>query len=146
MQANTRIFFGLFARRALVPDSAHGTRFLFWFPTYEADGKTLDRVAIEESDGVVVMAYRNNSKDVQALAAPILAHAAELKKRVTVAIETECVEPNYVTFCGQSASELAQAMGAIESGLRGSPAYAGLAVHSSASWKRLESRETREAP
>ena len=70
----------------------------FWFPTYEADGKTLDRVAIEESDGVVVMAYRNNSKDVQALAAPILAHAAELKKRVTVAIETECVEPNYVTF------------------------------------------------
>jgi hypothetical protein len=110
----------------------------FWFPTYEVEGRSLDRIAIEQSDRVIVMAYRNSARDVQSIATPILEHASELGKRVVVAIETECVEPSYVTFCGKSADDLEVAIRDLESALSTSRAFAGLAVHSSASWRLLD--------
>jgi hypothetical protein len=83
------------------------------------------------------MAYRDKAADVESLAAPILEHAAALRKPVVVAIETECVQPRYVSFCGRPAAELTDAIHAIATALRSSPAFAGLAVHSYASWQLL---------
>jgi hypothetical protein len=110
----------------------------FWFPTIDAGGRPLDEVVLEQSAGIVVMAYRNRPDDVEALAAPVLAGAAKKGKPAIVAVETMCIDPPHVTFCGQTAAAFHTALEQIALGLRGSTAFAGLAVHKYASWAALE--------
>jgi hypothetical protein len=110
----------------------------FWFPTIDAGGRPLDEVVLERSSGIVVMAYRNRPDDVEALAIPVLARAASQGKPVIVAVETMCVDPPHVTFCGQTAAGFHAALEQITLGLRASTAFAGLAVHKYASWAALE--------
>ena len=93
-----------------------------------------------QSSGLVVMAYRNRADDVESLAAPILERAARLKTPVIVAVETMCIDPPHVTFCGRTAGELADALDHVALALRASPAFAGMAVHKYASWATLEDR------
>jgi hypothetical protein len=112
----------------------------FWFPTIDAGGRSLDEVVLEQSSGIVVMAYRNRPNDVEALAGPILARAARQGRPVIVAVETMCIDPPHVTFCGQTAAAFRAALEQIALGLRGSTAFAGLAVHKYASWAALEGR------
>ena len=84
------------------------------------------------------MAYRNREGDVQSLAAPLLARAAKRGRPVVVAVETMCIDPPRVSFCGQTPAELASALDHLSLSLRSSPAFAGLAVHNYASWAQLE--------
>jgi hypothetical protein len=112
----------------------------FWFPQYGVGGRPLDGLVLERSAGVVVMAYRNRAADVASLAAPILEQAARLRRPVIVAVETTCVDPPHVSFCGQTAGDLADALDRIGLALQVSPAFAGLAVHKYASWVTLEGR------
>ncbi len=115
----------------------------FWFPKHALAGRPLDQIVLEQSAGVVIMAYRNHAEDVRALAAPLLERAEKLKKPVIVAIETMCIDPPQVSFCGQSPAQLASALDGIVLALHTSSAFAGLAVHSYASWTKLESRAPR---
>ena len=115
----------------------------FWFPKHALAGRPLDQIVLEQSAGVVLMAYRNHAADVRALAAPLLARAEKLARPVVVAIETMCIEPPQVTFCGQSTAEVAGALDDIGLALRASSAFAGLAVHNYASWTKLEGRGPR---
>jgi hypothetical protein len=112
----------------------------FWFATTPARERRLDRVTLELSDGVVVMAYRDRATDVVAAAEPTLAAAAELEKPVIVAVETQCVEPGYVTFCGKPPQALGDALREVRSRFAGAPAFAGLAVHHLASWQKLDGK------
>jgi hypothetical protein len=112
----------------------------FWFPTIDAGGRPLDEVVLGQSSGIVVMAYRDRPSDVEALAGPFLARAARQGKPVIVAVETMCIDPPHVTFCGQTATAFHAALEQIALGLRGSTAFAGLAVHKYASWAALEGR------
>jgi hypothetical protein len=109
----------------------------FWFSRASVGGRSLEAVVLEQSAGVVLMAYRNRADDVKALASPVLERAAPLGKPVIVAVETTCVDPPRVTFCGQPAGALAGALDHIALTLRGAPAFAGLAVHKYASWAAL---------
>ncbi|HVY40548.1 MAG TPA: hypothetical protein VHM31_21570, partial [Polyangia bacterium] len=110
----------------------------FWYRTVMVAGQSLEDRVLAVSDGVVVMAYRNGADDVQALAGPVLDRGARQGLPVLVAVETTCVDPPRVSFCGQSGPQLAQALDRVASGLRGSPAFAGLAVHSYPGWARLD--------
>jgi hypothetical protein len=110
----------------------------FWFPTTRVGGRPLHELVLEQSAGIVVMAYRNRAPEVTSLAAPILAEAAKQGRPVLVAVETTCVDPPQVTFCGQPAGRFRAALEEIALGLQGSPAFAGLAVHKYASWATLE--------
>jgi len=112
----------------------------FWFASTYAQGRSLDRLTLELSDGVVVMAYRDRAADVVAAAAPTLAAAAELEKPVIVAVETKCVEPAYVTFCGKKPQVLGEALNAVRSRFASTPAFAGLAVHYFDSWQDLDGK------
>ena len=110
----------------------------FWFHERAIRGTSLDRLALGASDGVVLMAYRNRAADVEALATPILERASALGKHVIVAVETACVPPPHITFCGRSPRELHDALLRIGSRLRSSKAFAGLGVHQYAFWRKLE--------
>jgi hypothetical protein len=109
----------------------------FWFPQIEVGGRSLDGLVLDEAAGIVVMAYRDRADDVQALAAPLLARAERRGRPVIVAVETTCIDPRRVTFCGQTAGQLGLALDHIALGLHASPAFAGLAVHKYASWATL---------
>jgi hypothetical protein len=110
----------------------------FWFPRVEVGGRSLVGVVLEQSAGIVVMAYRNRADDVTSLASPVLAQATLVRRPVIVAVETTCIDPPQVTFCGQTAAALATALDRVAVVLRASPAFAGLAVHQYASWATLE--------
>jgi hypothetical protein len=109
----------------------------FWFPGKQVGGRALDELVLEQSAGIVLMAYRNRAQEVTSLAVPILAAAAKQGRPVLVAVETTCVDPPQVTFCGQTAGRFRDALEQIALGLQASPAFAGLAVHKYASWATL---------
>ncbi|HEY1434799.1 MAG TPA: hypothetical protein VGG65_05445 [Thermoanaerobaculia bacterium] len=110
----------------------------FWFPEVLVAGQPLTRVVLDESAGVVVMAYRNRTDDVRALAAPILEEGARRDRPVIVAVETMCIDPPRVTFCGQTGRQFGAALDGLEHSFRSAPAFAGLAVHKYASWATVE--------
>ncbi|HZU83568.1 MAG TPA: hypothetical protein VE987_11650 [Polyangiaceae bacterium] len=110
----------------------------FWFARRDFAGGPLDRAVLERSDGVVVMAYRRDPAAVASAATPVLSDAADLAKPVVVAVETTCVEPTYVTFCGVSAAVLNGALARLEATLGRLSSFSGLAVHQFASWRTLE--------
>jgi hypothetical protein len=112
----------------------------FWFPEVQSAGQPLTGLVLDESAGVVVMAYRNRADDVRALADPILEAGARRGRPVIVAVETTCVDPPRVTFCGQTGRELRAALDVLARAFRPAPAFAGLAVHKYASWATLEAR------
>jgi len=109
----------------------------FWFGEQFAAGESLERQALRHADGAVVMAYRNHASNVAALARPVLEDAGSLDKPVIVAVETACVEPSYVSFCGTSAPVFARDLQDLHRALRAFPAFAGLAVHQQATWQAL---------
>ncbi len=110
----------------------------FWYREIIVGDQPLEDRVLTASDGVVVMAYRNRSDEVQALASPVLERSARRGRPVLVAVETTCVDPPRVSFCGRSAGEFAQVLDRLASGMRLSPAFAGLAVHSYPGWARLD--------
>jgi hypothetical protein len=117
----------------------------FWFSTDAVAGASLDGLVLEESAGVVVMAYRNRTADVRSLAAPLLERGARRGKPIIVAIETTCVDPPYVTFCGRTGLELADALDELARDFGQAPAFSGLAVHMYASWATIASSMTPSA-
>jgi hypothetical protein len=117
----------------------------FWFSTVAVAGEPLDGLVLDESAGVVVMAYRNRTADVRSLAAPLLDRGARRGKPIIVAIETTCVDPPYVTFCGSTGRELAEALDELARDFRQAPAFSGLAVHMYASWATIASSGTPSA-
>jgi hypothetical protein len=110
----------------------------FWFPELQSAGQPLTGLVLDESAGVVVMAYRNRAEDVRALAGPILDEGARRGRPVIVAVETTCVDPPRVTFCGQTGRELRAALDVLARAFRPAPAFAGIAVHKYDSWATLE--------
>jgi hypothetical protein len=112
----------------------------FWFHEHQQAGTPLDELVLEQSAGVVLMAYRNRQDEVRSLAAPLLARAVKRGRPVVVAVETMCIDPPRVSYCGQTPTALASALDHLALALRSSPAFAGLAVHNYASWAQLERR------
>jgi hypothetical protein len=109
----------------------------FWFPTISVAGRPLDGLVLDEASGIVVMAYRDRTADVRALAEPLLAAGAKRGRPVVVAVETMCIDPPRVTFCGQTGAALAGALADLGRAFGPAPAFAGLAVHQYASWAKL---------
>jgi len=111
----------------------------FWFDQQSFKGRPLGSLAIQSSDGIVIMAYRNTVAGVVEKAASLLRDAATQNRLAVVAIETGCREPPATTWCGTSAPVLASALDAIHGRLEASGAFAGLAVHSYDDWSAASS-------
>jgi hypothetical protein len=110
----------------------------FWYGEISVGGRPLEGLVLDEAAGVVVMAYRDRAADVRALADPLLAAAAKRGRPVVVAVETKCIEPARVTFCGQTGASFGAALETLAGAFAPAPAFAGLAVHQYHSWAKLE--------
>jgi hypothetical protein len=93
--------------------------------------------ALQHADGVIVMAYRNDAQAVGELAEPLLARAAALSLPVVVAVETKCVEPAYVSFCGSGAARLDHDLSVLRQRFAKRANVHGLAVHELGAWRTL---------
>jgi hypothetical protein len=112
----------------------------FWFEHHGFRSTTLDRLAIDFADGLVVMAYRDTAARVVSAAEGVLRHADAVGRPVVVAIETSCQQPPEITFCRASQRNLTAALARIRAGLAEKfPAFSGLAVHQYAYWRVLSS-------
>jgi hypothetical protein len=105
----------------------------FWFEQQSFQGRTLGSLAIQSSDGIVIMAYRNTATGVAEKAASLLIDAATQNRLAVVAIETGCREPPATTWCGTALDEIHGRLAPFGS-------LAGLAVHSYDDWSTAPSR------
>jgi hypothetical protein len=110
----------------------------FWFREVNVLGDRLDDRVLTSSDGVVIMANRNQSSAVRILVEPVLERAAHHARPAIVAVETTSANTPEVTFFGRPGGELTAALGRLSQELRGRPAFAGLAVHSYPGWAHLD--------
>jgi hypothetical protein len=79
---------------------------------------------------IIVMAYRDyfeGEGGTREIVTPEIQQAGTTK--VIVAQETGNVEPDYVTFYGQSRGELFSALGSIQNAFKNNAGFGGIAVH-----------------
>ncbi len=111
----------------------------FWFdhhPSPDADTTLLDAV-VAKSDGIVVMAYRNEGSAIADLVGEELRAATAQNRRLVVAVETTCVKPDRITFCGMERAALRESLRFVDAQLSKSAAYRGLAVHDYEAFREL---------
>lgn len=110
----------------------------YWFREVTVLGEPLDDRVLAASDGVVIMANRNQSSAVRILVEPVLERAAHHARPAIVAVETASANTPEVSFFGRPSGELTATLDRLHQELRGRPAFAGLAVHSYPGWAHLD--------
>jgi hypothetical protein len=110
----------------------------FWFDEIAANGSTLDREIMQRTDGVAVMAYRNQAAGPDgtiALASAEVAAGAQLGRPVRIGQETNFLgtDPSEVkqTFHGMTLAQMESQLALVQDAFAASPAFAGLAIHDS---------------
>lgn len=109
----------------------------FWFLSKTpADG----RQWLQNADGLVIMAYRNSADAVERAAREVLAETASAPRPLIIAIETKCVEPAYVSFCGRPPGEFVRVVDELRARFAGVSLIRGLAIHEYRAWRELSQR------
>lgn len=106
----------------------------FWFDEILVRGRPLSESITDVADRLVVLAYRDDARAIEAVAAQELAYASSAGGSVVVAVETTCVEPETITFCEEGADALERALAEFDTA---EPSFAGFAVHSYVAWRDL---------
>lgn len=104
----------------------------YWYNTITAGGGgPLDVAVMRLADSVTIMAYRNSTAAVLAVAATEMAHAATLGSRVWIGINIASPggDPANTSFAGQSAAAVKRAAAAISAQAQQWPTFSGLALH-----------------
>ena len=116
----------------------------FWFDEVPANGSTLDREIMRRTEGVAVMAYRNQAAGPDgtiALASAEVAAGAALGRPVRIGQETNFLGtgPTEVkqTFHGQTLAQMEGQLALVQDAFGGSPAFAGLAIHDSVGYAAI---------
>jgi hypothetical protein len=92
------------------------------------------------ADGLVIMAYRNSADAVERAAREVLLETASAPRPLIIAIETKCIEPAYVSFCGRAPGEFAHVVDDLRARFAGVSAIRGLAIHEYRAWRALSNR------
>ncbi len=101
----------------------------FWFDGHSVAGRPVHEHAIDLADGVVVMAYMNNLETIARISRTETDYADRVGKRVTIAVETKCIQPEKNSYCTRGADALRDDLEALEPILASSPAVEGIAIH-----------------
>lgn len=117
----------------------------FWYDTVmiDRDGavRPLSELVLDRVDRVVLMDYRDHAEPPDGIldnAETEVAYAAEVGKRVRVAVEATCgVEPEKVTFCEEGEIAMVLALALTGQIFGASPGWDGVAVHDHVAWSVL---------
>lgn len=104
----------------------------FWWDQPEFDYRRaplVESVIDRVSGGVVVMAYRDTAGLIESLAATEVGLAAAQGKTAVVGVETNDVDPAYVTFFGKGEGFMESQLAAVEDRFGGAAEFGGFAIH-----------------
>jgi hypothetical protein len=110
----------------------------FWFETEAASAAPDAGSVLTHTDGVLLMAYRDNAEEIARAARPMVEHASALRVPVIVGVETKCVSPSFISFCGAGESALTDALRELRMRFDGDRAVLGFAVHELSTWQALD--------
>lgn len=112
----------------------------FWFdemPSY-GEGENLADFVIKNSDGVNIMAYREQGSVIVEIVKNELAYGAKSGKRVIVGVETnKSSEVETVTFYEEGRSYMNKQLEIVKRKLGSKSAFSGFAIHDYNGWKGL---------
>jgi hypothetical protein len=92
---------------------------------------------LQNADGLVIMAYRNSADAVERAAREVLQETASAPRPLIIAIETKCIEPSYVSFCGRAPADFAGVVDDLRARFAGVSMIRGLAIHEYRAWRAL---------
>ncbi len=113
----------------------------FWFDdrAYGKRTKLIDEV-MRRVDAVSVLAYRDTASGpdgIIELTSYEVQRGAELGVDVVIAVETDAVAPDKVTFAEEGVAAMEAELALVEAAYAGSPGFAGLAIHHYGSYANL---------
>lgn len=91
--------------------------------------RMLHELAIDATDGISLMDYRDHSEPIVNDASIELGYALTQNKGVTIGVETLCIEPTWITFCEEGRSVMEQTLKSVNHTLQDHAAYRGYAIH-----------------
>ncbi|MGE7691488.1 amidase [Lysinibacillus sp. NPDC097214] len=114
----------------------------FWYDeiSYETKyGKgILSEWVINYSDGVTIMAYRDNSKDIIQIVKNEIEYAKRMDKKVVVGVETlKSEEGNFVSFSEEGEAYMDQQLNKVQKHFSKKQSFNGIAIHHLESWMEM---------
>lgn len=115
----------------------------FWYDEVKYNTKygkgILSKWLIEHSDGVTIMAYRDNSKEIIEIVKNEIAYAKRVNKTVVVGVETlKSAEGDKVSFAEEGEIYMNKQLKNIEKHYSEKSSFNGLAVHHFDSWMGMQ--------
>ena len=110
----------------------------FWFETVAAEEAPDAASVLGSTDGIVIMAYRDNADAIESAARPMIEHADALTLPVMVGVETKCVSPSFISFCESGRDALEEALSELRTRFENDRAVRGFAVHELSTWQALD--------
>ncbi len=112
----------------------------FWFDEIKVKRNTLVGEVLESTDGIVVMAYRdqaNGSDGIVAHSAYEADLAASMSRTFIVGVETGPASLDKVTFAEEGRTYMEEQLAIVTAAFSGTSGYGGLAIHHYGSYSQL---------
>jgi len=110
----------------------------WWLYQYRtADGTPLDLALLAYANSAAIITYFNNVGQIESFGAQEQADAASLSKPARLAVETDVVQPSWLTFAGTSQPAFTQILDQIDAANAATPGYLGVAVEDYTGWAAM---------
>ncbi len=126
------------AVRAALPTIPLELSLPWWlYQHHTADGTPLDLALLAHADTACIISFFNDAAQVESFAAHEQADAARLSKPSRLAVETNAVQPSWITFAGTPQAAFDQVLRQIDAANAATPGYVGVAVEDFNGWAAL---------
>lgn len=114
----------------------------FWYDEISYDTKygngILSEWLIDHSDGVTIMAYRDNSQEIIKIAKNEIEYAKQMNKKVVVGVETlESKEGDSVSFSEEGEAYMNRQLSKVQKYFSKKTSFKGIAIHHLESWMEM---------
>ncbi|QGG52946.1 amidase [Lysinibacillus pakistanensis] len=114
----------------------------FWYDEISYDTKygngILSEWLIDHSDGVTIMAYRDNSQEIIKIAKNEIEYAKQMNKKVVVGVETlESKEGESISFSEEGEAYMNRQLSKVQKYFSKKTSFKGIAIHHLESWMEM---------
>jgi len=114
----------------------------FWYDEISYDTKygngILSEWLIDHSDGVTIMAYRDNSQEIIKIAKNEIEYAKQMNKKVVVGVETlESKEGDSISFSEEGEAYMNRQLSKVQKYFSKKTSFKGIAIHHLESWMEM---------
>ena len=110
----------------------------WWLYQYTtANGTTLDLALLAYCDSAAIITFFDTAAQIESFGAREQGDAASLSKPARLAVETNNVQPPWLTLAGTSAAAFALVLSHVDAANAATPGYLGVAVEDYTGWRAL---------